>query len=1133
MKKNLLILFPQSKTGIKKFLLTMKLALIIIYLSVLQVSANVYSQITVSMDVKDKSIREVLKTIEQQTQVRFFYSDDLLVMNDPIDVKADNKNILSVLNDVFSKSPLTYKTYENNLIVIVPRELLQQKHITGTITDINGLPLAGVNVVLTGTTQGVITDLNGRYSIDVPVGSRSLTFTFVGMEPQEIIIGTLTEISVKMVESAIGLEEVVVIGYGTQKKSDITGSVVSVSNEQITARPVNNVFESLQGKAAGVDITTSLRPGTVGSISIRGARSLTASNSPLYVVDGIPIMSQSGIETLNEQDIASVEILKDASATAIYGSRGANGVVLVTTKRGTEGKFSLNYTGSLTNERMIWRSEYMDVAQYIEFERWAAYNFSPTTRAPGNAPTFDSDKTVSYFTSDAVAWTNFQKGWVGTTWDPSKIATFDWMGQVTQPNFTQEHTLSASGGTKTMKAYGSVGYLNNQGTTKGQEYQRYTVSTNAELTPREWITFGVRVNGSWMYQDYGQSATGGSTNTAGDLIAMTSRIYPYALPYDEGGNRVIHPGGQARVWNVIDEWKYSTNQRQTLRLLGSLFAEVKLPLGFRYRVNFGPDFRNYRNGYYNDSKSIVREGSLANAGITNSKDFSYTIDNLLYYDNKFGAHTIGATLLQTASKWTSESSGIAGQGIQMPSQMWYSFGSLTSTQLTGWSSGLTERQLESFMARVNYNYSNKYLLTLSGRWDGASQLAEGNKWAFFPSAAIGWRLDQENFLKGVTWIEQLKLRFGFGTTGNAAVDPYSTKGAINQITVPFGNETTTGYASTTSVSNSSLGWEKTTQYNLGVDFSFLKGRVNGTLEAYKSNTNDLLLTVALPSVSGYSATIANIGKTSNRGLDITINSDIIEKSGFSWNINATAAWQKDRIESLMNGKEDMVGQGWFIGESIGVIYNYERLGIWQDTPEDQAEMAKFNSAFMPDGVTPKVKHSFAPGMTRVKDQNGDYQITANDDRVIIGNTRPRWTVGLTSNFSYKGIELSAFLTGRLNYDAGIGEGLTGMYGDQRVLDYWTPDNIDAEYQKPILNEAGGDTYSGTYYKDNSYIKIRNISLGYQLPKKLLDRVKINSLKVYAQVQNAGMLWSRIKFRDAEYGGLYYNRGLVLGINVGF
>jgi TonB-linked SusC/RagA family outer membrane protein len=1108
----------------------MKLTLILVFITVLQVSANVYSQTSVTLDIREKSIREVLKSIEQQTDIRFFFSDDLLAMNNLINLKADNKNIISVLDDMFLESPLTYKAYENNLIVIVPRNFLQQKGITGIITDKSGTPLPGVNVVATGTTVGVISGADGRYTIDVPPDAKNLTFSFIGMESQDIEISGRTSINVTLVESAIGLDEVVVVGYGTMKKSDITGSVVSVSNEQITARPVKNIFESLQGKAAGVDITTSIRPGTLGSISIRGARSLTASNSPLYVVDGIPIMSNSGIETLNEQDIESIEILKDASATAIYGSRGANGVVLVTTKRGTEGKFSLNYSGSYTNEQMIWRSGYMDVAEFIEFSRWGAYyaSYNPTTgiysRVPGNAPTLANDATINYFTAEPTAWQNIQKGWASGTWDPSQVETFDWMGVVTQPTYTQEHTLSASGGTKTMKAYGSIGYLNNQGTTKGQEYKRYTLRTNVELNPKNWITFGAGINGSWQYQDYGQSATGGSSNVTGDLIAAAARIEPYSLPYDADGNRIVHPGGKARVWNVIDEWKYSTNQRETLRILGSIFTEIKLPLkGLRYRMNFGPDFRFYRNGYYNDSKSIVRELSASNASISNTKDFSYTIDNLLYYDNKFGAHTIGATLLQTASKWTSESSSVSGQGIEVPSQLWNSLGSLTSAQLTGWSSGLTERQLESYMARVNYNYSDKYLLTLSGRWDGASQLAEGNKWAFFPSAAIAWRLDQESFLKGITWLDQLKLRLGYGTVGNSAVGLYSTKGAITQVTLPFGTGTETGYTLTSAIANEKLGWEKTTQYNLAVDFSFLKGRVNGTIEAYKSSTTDLLLTVALPSVSGYSSIIANVGETSNRGIDLTINSTLLNVSDFSWEINATAAWQKDQIESLMNGKEDMVGNTWFIGESIGIIYDYENIGIWQDTPEDQAEMALFNA----NGS------QFAPGKIKIKDQNGDYRIDANYDRVIIGNTRPRWTLGLTNTFSYKGIELSAFLTGRIKYMSGVGESLTGMYGDQRVVDYWTPDNTGAEYQRPYMSEAGGDTYAGTYYKDDSWIKVRNISLGYQLPKSLLSKVKINSLRVYAQVQNAGMLWSQNNFRDSEYGTLYYNRGYVFGINVGF
>lgn len=1002
--------------------------------------------------------------------------------------------------------------------------------ITGKVTDSGGAALPGANVIVLGTKTGVQTDINGNYTIIVQnPASDILEFSFIGYTKLQVSVGNRSSVDAVLAEEYTGIDEIVVIGYGTQKKSDVTGSVVSVSNEEITARPVNNVFQALQGKAAGVDITTSLRPGTLGSISIRGARSLTASNSPLYVVDGIPILSNSGIETLNEQDIESIEILKDASATAIYGSRGANGVVLVTTKRGRDGQFQLNYSGTLTNEKMIWRSDYMDVADFMEFSRWGAYYASYDSktglysRLPGNTPTLANDGTINYFTAEPTAWQNIQRGWEGSTWDPSRVETFDWLGVVTQPAYTQEHTLSASGGTKTMKAYGSIGYLDNQGTTKGQEYQRYTLRTNVELNPKDWITFGAGINGSFQYQDYGQSATGGSSNVTADLIAAAARIEPYSLPYDEDGNRIVHPGGKARVWNVIDEWKYSTNQRETLRILGSLFTEVKLFKGLRYRMNFGPDFRFYRNGYYNDSKSIVRELSASNASVSNTKDFSYTIDNLLYYDNTFGAHTIGVTLLQTASKWTSETSSISGQGIEVPSQLWYSLGSLTSSQLSAWSSGLTERQLESYMARVNYNYNNKYLLTLSGRWDGASQLAEGNKWAFFPSAAIAWRLDQETFLNGVTWIDQLKLRLGFGTVGNSAVDLYSTKGAITQLSLPFGTGTETGYTLANSVPNPDLGWETTTQYNLAIDFAVLKGRVSGTIEAYRSKTSDLLLTVALPSVTGYTTTIANVGETSNRGIDLTINANLLNKSDFSWDISATAAWQRDEIESLMNGKEDMVANTWFIGESIGVIYDYEKIGIWQDTPQDLEEIAKFNA----NGS------QFAPGKIKVKDQNNDYRIEGNYDRVILGNTRPRWTLGLTNTLSYKGIELSMFVTGRLKYKAGVGEGLTGMYGDQRKLDYWTPDNTDAEYQRPFMSEAGGDTYAFTYYKDDSWIKIRNISLGYMLPSSLLEKVKINSIRVFAQVQNAGMLWSNNKFRDSEYNSLYYNRGYVFGINVGF
>lgn len=1129
-----------------KTFLIMKLTTLLLTVNLLQVAAIGLSQSSrFDISFEQVTLKEALSAIENQSSYKFVYRESD-VENKMVNLVAEDLSIQAVLDQLLANTTNHYRILDNNLVIIASNDVLQQNRITGIVTDGGtGEPLIGVNISVKGNQSGTVSDINGRYSIEAAAGD-VLVFSYIGYNTEEVAVSGQTKIDVVMIPNIQELEEVVVVGYGTQRKSDITGSVVSVSNEQLTARPVTNVFQAIQGKAAGVDITTSLRPGEIGEIRIRGVRSLetdddnntSMANQPLYVVDGIPLLSGSGIETLNEKDIESIEILKDASATAIYGSMGANGVVLVTTKRGSEGHFQLNYAGSYTSEKMIWRGEYMDVGEFIEFSRWGAYyqSYNPTTgeysRSPGSQPSLENDGTINYFTADPVAWANIQRGWEGGVWDPSKIKTFNWIGVVTQPTYTHEHTLSASGGTETMKAYGSIGYLNNQGTIKGQEYQRYTLRTNVELNPRQWIKFGAGINGSWQYQDFGQSRTGGSSNVTNDLIAAAARIEPYSLPYDEDGNRIVHPGGKARVWNVIDEWKYSTNQRETLRILGSLFSEINLPVkGLRYRINFGPDFRFYRNGYYNDTKSIVRELSASNGSLSNVKDFSWTIDNLIYYDNKIGEHGIGVTLLQTASKWTTERSIISGQGIEVADQLWYSMGSLNQANISKW--GYTyaadnvypyeQRTLASYMARLNYNYGDRYLLTLSGRWDGASQLADNNKWDFFPSAAIAWRLSEESFMENVSWLDNLKLRLGVGSVGNAAVRLYSTKGGITQLTLPFGSGTEGGYTLTNEVPNPDLGWERTTQYNLAVDFSILRGRLNGTIEGYRSYTNDLLMTVTLPSVSGYATTIANVGETSNKGLDITINATPVKISDFTWDVSATAAWQRDRIESLMNGKEDMVGNNWFIGESINIIYDYEKIGIWQDTPEDQEEMAKFNA----NGS------QFAPGKIRVKDQNGDYRIDGNYDRVVIGNTLPRWTVGLTNNFTYKGFEFSMFITGRLKYIVGVGEGLTGMYGDQRKVDYWTPDNTDAEYQRPFMSEAGGDTYAGTYYKDDSWIKVRNISLAYNLPTSLLSKIKINNMKVFAQVQNAGMLWSNNNWRDSEYGTLYYNRGLVFGLNVGF
>jgi TonB-linked SusC/RagA family outer membrane protein len=563
----------------------------------------------------------------------------------------------------------------------------------------------------------------------------------------------------------------------------------------------------------------------------------------------------------------------------------------------------------------------------------------------------------------------------------------------------------------------------------------------------------------------------------------------------------------------------------------SAYAQIDILDGLRYRVVFGPDFRYFRNGLYNDGQSTVRGGS-AYASMRDRRDFSWTVDNLLYYDKTFGKHAVGATLLQSASSWNTETATIVGEGIALSSMKWYALTKKDVPSLTDWATGLTERQMMSYLVRLNYGFADKYLLTASGRWDGASQLAEGHKWSFFPSLALAWRIEQESFMQNISWIDQLKLRFGYGTTGNAAVNPYSTKGRMTATVYPYGNALETAYTlydpvvgANNLLANQLLGWEKTAQFNIGINFSIYRGRLSGDIDVYTSKTTDLLLEMSLPSLSGYSRTLSNIGETRNRGIDLTLNSINVMVRNFKWTTGLTFTWQKDEIISLMNGKEDMIDRSWFIGESLSSYYGYEGLGLWQDTPEDHAAMDKFNA----NG------HNFKPGMNRPKDQNNDDRITPNDDQVVIGNRTPNMVIGMTNQFSYKNWDLSIFITGRMKYIAQAGQSLTGMYGNEFVRDYWTPSNTGARFQMPIHNEAGGDPYwQANGWEDNSYLKIRNISLAYRLPKNIVNALKINNVRIYGQVINPGMLWSNVKYWDADVNNsLYFNRSWVIGLNVGF
>jgi TonB-linked SusC/RagA family outer membrane protein len=1131
----------------KKITRVMKLTTLLLLFVVLAASAgSSYSQTArINLKMKDATIVDIFREIERTSDFGFFFKNEEIDLSQKVSIDLKNVSIEEVLKKVLDNE-YSYRIIDNNIVVLrenTNTSVQQRKSVSGKVSDPSGSSVPGASIVVKGTTNGTITDGDGKYSLSNVPENAILQVSFVGMKMQEVAVEGKTSINVTLEDEAIGIEEVVAIGYGTQKKSDVTGALIRVSEEELQSRPVGNIIQAMQGKAAGVDITSNERPGEKGDVYIRGVRSLTASNSPLYVVDGIPLMSSSGIETMSPSDIESIDILKDASATAIYGSRGANGVILVTTKKGKSGKLTLNYSGTVTIETIQDRTKMMTADEYITWRRWAYYYADPVNNPRGDQPTQAKDNVFFLGARDPNAWANIMKGWAGGIWDGSKVETTDWNGMVTQTGVSTEHNISASGGTDKMKAYCSFGYLNTEGTMKGQTYTRYTSKTSIDLNPVKWFEMGINLNTTYSLQQFGLSNAGGMVSGPGSIYAAANNNLPFAVPFDANGNRIDYPGGDDGIKTAVNEWEYTDNQRNMFRTMGSIYAQINILPGLRYRVNFGPDFRYYTNGLYIDSKSVNRLNAPNYASLRNEKDFSWTLDNLLYYDKKIGKHTFGATLLQTSSSWVNDFSYMQAKAIPFASQKWNALNMTNIPALDSWDSGLTERQLMSYMGRVNYGFTDKYLLTLSGRWDGASQLSEGHKWAFFPSAALAWRMDQEEWLKSIEWISQMKVRLGMGTTGNSAIIPYQTKGGVVSLFYPYGASGIAGYVPSESLikdgnlplANPNLGWEMTTQYNLGIDFSLWKGRVSGVIDIYTSHTKDLLLQMSIPALTGYTITYSNVGETKNMGIDMTLNTINVKTKDFTWETNLNAAWQKDQIVSLSNGKSDDISNLWFIDQPISVVYGYESNGLWKE--EDAAEMAKFNA----NG------HKFSAGKARPADLNGDYKIDPNNDRKIIGNTRPRWTVGMTNTFTYKNFDLSFFLYGRLKYLYNTGGEWQGGRYIQRSINYYNENNKNSEYQKPVYDVAGGDPYFNILgYRDGSFIKIRNINLGYNFPKSITSKLGLQTLKVYAQVKNPGMLYSKIDWLDMDLStsgngttnnptvsASTWNRGFVFGVNVGF
>jgi TonB-linked SusC/RagA family outer membrane protein len=1071
--------------------------------------------------------------------------------------------------------------------------------ITGTVTDAAGEALPGVNIRVEGTTTGTVTNADGTYIINVTGSQALLQFNYIGYAQQSVTVGNRTVINIVMEEDVAELEEVVVVGYGTVRKSDVTGAVFRVTEKTIRERPVQNALQALQGKATGVDITSNMRPGEIGTIRVRGQRSIKASNDPLYVIDGIPLISGE-ISDINPNDIASIEILKDASATAIYGSRGANGVVLVSTKKGETGRTTINYDGTVTFSRIHSLTDWMDAGELLDWQRQQYLNGGTYAGLYGTAP--DPARDFNLFMSNL----NYMKPILGTAYqltdnDPSKpvlrqatayeIARgyaeqvpiynsadlFDqnWPDLVLRTGVVNNHQISLSSGTDKSKLYMSVGYLNQESPMKDQDYNRYNVKLNGDITPREWLTAGVSVNGAYGLQNYGLE-NGNSNSGAKDSYGQARALMPYAPAYDENGEvfkpEAVDALSYDNILNNIDNAFYEIRRYS---IMANAFAEVRFAPWLRYRMNFGSQYRNNRTGYYygpsfSNPFGARPAASAANTGYNRQRSyFSWVMENLLYADKTWGIHTLGATLMQSAQKNHDEELWIRAANLLFPSALWYSLSNNSNSTPHGYANSMTEIQMMSYMARLNYSLSNKYLLTVTGRWDGASVLAEGHKWDFFPSAALAWKMEQEDFIKNISVIDQLKLRLGYGVTGNSAVSAYSTTGGIGPANYYFDKNVAAGYKSNV-MPNALLGWEKTASLNAGIDYALLRGRLSGSIEFYQAKTSDLLLDRTLPAITGYTQVRANIGKTQNKGVEITVSTLNVDLADFRWRTDVNWSFNKEEVVEIYGGMTEDITNGWFVGQPIDVWYDYKYDRLWQDTPEDQRLMAIYKAVS---------NYNYQPGQTKVVDQpfnidnskkgkdgwktitvngeeityedNGFGVIAAATDRYVLGSSRPKWIGGLTNTLTYKNWELSAFLYVRAG---NMYNGALQTFGRRVETSVWSPENPDAKFYQPTSTAGLTDHNATRGYTSGTMWTIRNIALSYTFQQHLLKKWNIGSAQVYAQVLNP-FIWGgeavqlginpddltgwRTRFSsDNDQGGGQTNntmqiRSFVVGLRLGF
>lgn len=969
----------------------------------------------------------------------------------------------------------------------------QDNIVKGKVTDETGAAMPGVNVLIKGTSTGTTTDVNGGYALNIPAGANasSLVFSFIGYSTQEQSLSGRTVVDVQLVADVTSLSEVVVVGYGTQEKRDITAAIASISSEAITKIPSANPLDAMKGQIAGVDVLQNGgRPGQNSAITIRGRRSLTASNDPLFVVDGIPMTTgTNSIADFNPADIASMEVLKDAAATAIYGSRGSNGVILITTKRGKSGKTTVTYTGSYGVTEPFKTIPMMNGEQFAAMKREAnrldAANKSGRT-AWGDTGSKIPDDAVVF--NDAVELKSVQEG-----------RSTDWQDLIYQNGSQSNHQVSIAGGSEKTQVNFAFSYFNEDGLVEGTDYTKYTSRINADHQISKIFKVGISSIFSLSEQNWG------SGSTIPEAVNQT----PLGMPYDDQGALIFLPISDGIRTNPLSELVPGkrVDQRDVNRIFSSAYLEAAITKDLKFKVLFGQDYQDYQRGNFEGQYTQNRKNGSPAASVEKIQTSGYTLENLLTYNKSFGEHTLGLTALQSAQQQIRQSNILGATNLPYETALWNNLGLGT---VTSYGSDYQQWRLLSYMGRVNYSFKGKYLFQASLRYDGSSRLAPGYKWNPFPGLSAGWRIKDEGFMADVNVISELKLRASYGKVGNTAVDPYQTQGTLGQSIYDWNNVDARGFG-LSKIPSPELGWEYSETIDIGLDFGLFNGRLSGTFDYYHTSTGvSLLLNRALPPTSGYASILQNIGGTETNGFEITLNSTILDlPNGLNWTADFNLGSYTEKIVDLAqrdaNGnKIDDIGNGWFIGQPIRSFFDYEKVGIWQADEKDAA------TALM----------GAYPGEIKLKDQDGDGKITP-ADRKVLGNDVPSAYGGLTNTVTYKGFDLSFLFYYRLGFMinsqfSNDQATMQARYNNLNV-DYWTIDNPTNAYPRPNKNQESISYGSTLRYVDGGYIKLRNITFGYNLPKSFTEKLKVSNLRFYVTAQNP-LVWSNYKLFDPERAG---------------